>query len=61
MNEPSTNNVAQKTVMAKEEINLSSSEYFSNRHIGLMQFNLRVLEQALNEDYPLLELSLIHI
>ena len=55
MNEPSTNNVAQKTVMAKEEINLSSSEYFSNRHIGLMQFNLRVLEQALNEDYPLLE------
>jgi len=55
MNESSTNNVAQKTVMAEEEINLSSSEYYSNRHIGLMQFNLRVLEQALNEDYPLLE------
>ena len=56
MNEQSTNNSgSQKAAVAEEEINLSSSEYFSNRHIGLMQFNLRVLEQALNEDYPLLE------
>lgn len=56
MNEQSTNNSGtQKAAEAEEEINLSSSEYFSNRHIGLMQFNLRVLEQALNEDYPLLE------
>lgn len=54
MNEPSSNNITQKTT-EKEEINLNSSEYFINRHIGLMQFNLRVLEQALNEDYPLLE------
>ena len=55
MTEPSTNNVTQKATTAEEEINLSSSEYFINRHIGLMQFNLRVLEQALNENYPLLE------
>lgn len=56
MNEQSTNNSGtQKAAVAEEEINLSSSEFFSNRHIGLMQFNLRVLEQALNEDYPLLE------
>ena len=56
MNEQSTSNSGtQKAATAEEEINLSSSEYFSNRHIGLMQFNLRVLEQALNEDYPLLE------
>lgn len=54
MNESSSNNITQKTT-EKEEINLNSSEYFINRHIGLMQFNLRVLEQALNEDYPLLE------
>lgn len=54
MNEPSSNNITQKTT-EKEEINLISSEYFINRHIGMMQFNLRVLEQALNEDYPLLE------
>ena len=55
MAEPSTNNVTQRATTAEEEINLSSSEYFINRHIGLMQFNLRVLEQALNENYPLLE------
>ena len=54
MTDPSTNNITQKSG-EKEEINLNSSEYFINRHIGLMQFNLRVLEQALNEDYPLLE------
>ncbi len=56
MKEQSTSNSGTpKAVAVEEEINLSSSEYFSNRHIGLMQFNLRVLEQALNEDYPLLE------
>ncbi len=55
MPEPSTQTEDQKTTMAEEEININSSEYFINRHISLMQFNLRVLEQALNEDYPLLE------
>ena len=54
-NESSVNNVTQKTIVAEEEININSSEYFINRHIGLMQFNLRVLEQALSEEYPLLE------
>ncbi len=29
--------------------------YYINRHLSLMQFNLRVLEQALTESYPLLE------
>ncbi|MDM3872308.1 polyphosphate kinase 1 [Porticoccus sp. W117] len=37
------------------EINLSNPDYYINRHLSLMQFNLRVLEQALNEEYPLLE------
>lgn len=54
MTESPTNDT-QKPVMAEETINISSSEHFLNRHIGMMQFNLRVLEQALNEDYPLLE------
>lgn len=31
------------------------AELYINRHLSLMQFNLRVLEQALNESYPLLE------
>ena len=31
------------------------SAYYINRHLSLMQFNLRVLEQALTESYPLLE------
>lgn len=51
----SPTNDTQKSVMAEEAINISSSEHFLNRHIGMMQFNLRVLEQALNEEYPLLE------
>lgn len=55
MNESSISNVTQKTIVTEEEININSSEYFINRHIGLMQFNLRVLEQALGEEYPLLE------
>lgn len=54
MTESPTNDT-QTPVMAEETINISSSEHFLNRHIGMMQFNLRVLEQALNEDYPLLE------
>ena len=29
--------------------------YYINRHLSLMQFNLRVLEQTLTESYPLLE------
>ena len=37
------------------QINLASPEYYINRHLSLMQFNLRVLEQALDEEYPLLE------
>lgn len=37
------------------DVNLNSPELYINRHLSLMQFNLRVLEQALNEDYPLLE------
>ncbi|MGS2724762.1 polyphosphate kinase 1 [Porticoccus sp. GXU_MW_L64] len=40
---------------AGDEINLSNPDYYINRHLSLMQFNLRVLEQALNEEYPLLE------
>jgi len=35
--------------------NLNAPALFINRHLSLMAFNLRVLEQARNEDYPLLE------
>ena len=34
---------------------LQQPAHYINRHLSLMQFNLRVLEQALTESYPLLE------
>lgn len=35
--------------------NYLQPDFYLNRHLSLMQFNLRVLEQALNDQYPLLE------
>ncbi|GAA4651570.1 polyphosphate kinase 1 [Kistimonas scapharcae] len=34
---------------------LDNPEYYINRELSHLQFNIRVLEQSLNEDYPLLE------
>lgn len=34
---------------------LNNPEYYINRELSHLQFNIRVLEQAINEDYPLLE------
>ncbi len=34
---------------------LNNPEYYLNRELGHLQFNIRVLEQARNSDYPLLE------
>ncbi|WP_461481706.1 polyphosphate kinase 1 [Porticoccus sp.] len=54
MPEPPDHSV-QELAVTREKPDLSSAQYFINRHMSLMQFNLRVLEQALNGDYPLLE------
>ncbi|WP_461517715.1 polyphosphate kinase 1 [Porticoccus sp.] len=54
MPEPSDHPVQELNVN-REKLDITSAPYFINRHMSLMQFNLRVLEQALNEDYPLLE------
>ncbi len=43
------------TAEAPAAVNLDSADYYINRHLSLMNFNLRVLEQAFNESYPLLE------
>lgn len=40
---------------ASEANDYLRAELYINRHLSLMQFNLRVLEQALDERYPLLE------
>lgn len=36
-------------------IDVNSSEYYINRELSHLQFNIRVLEQALDETHPLLE------
>src|SRR5690606_23998131 len=36
-------------------IDLNSSEYYINRELSHLQFNIRVLEQALDETHPLLD------
>ncbi|NKB35437.1 MAG: polyphosphate kinase 1 [Pseudomonadales bacterium] len=37
------------------ELDLSSSEFYENRELSFLSFNLRVLEQAKNQQHPLLE------
>jgi polyphosphate kinase len=38
-----------------EEINFSNPELYLNRELSLLEFNWRVLQQALDPDVPLLE------
>ena len=42
-------------ISAEKVIDLNSSEYFINRELSHLQFNIRVLEQALDETHPLLD------
>jgi polyphosphate kinase len=46
----STTNDAEQT-----SIDLNSPEYYFNRELSHMQFNMRVLEQASDESHPLLD------
>ena len=52
--QPQNHSVQEPNVDANKP-DLNSANFFINRHISMMQFNLRILEQALNEEYPLLE------
>tara|TARA_R110001606_G_scaffold171956_4_gene318068 strand:- start:15567 stop:17654 length:2088 start_codon:yes stop_codon:yes gene_type:complete len=38
-----------------EAIDLSNPDYYINRELSLLQFNLRVLEQAMDDTHPLME------
>lgn len=39
----------------QDEFDLANPDYYENRELSYFKFNLRVLEQARNEDHPLLE------
>ncbi len=41
--------------MLRPQLDLDSHDLFLNRYLSQLQFNARVLEQALDESYPLLE------
>lgn len=51
----STEQVAAGTPVPSAISDLDSPEYYINRELSHLQFNIRVLDQALNESYPLLE------
>ena len=53
---PSPHSVTKSTsTVATTSIDLDNQDYYFNRELSHFQFNIRVLEQALHEDYPLLE------
>jgi hypothetical protein len=43
------------TANTENSIDLSSPEFYFNRELSHMQFNIRVLEQALDDAHPLLK------
>ncbi|WP_243409964.1 polyphosphate kinase 1 [Pokkaliibacter plantistimulans] len=54
--EPEKDTVVEEVVEEPvPSIDLSSPELYINRHLSHLHFNIRVLEQALDERYPLLE------
>ena len=42
------------TTDSNSEVDLANSEYYENRELSYFKFNLRVLEQAKDENHPLL-------
>ncbi|MDX1491781.1 MAG: polyphosphate kinase 1 [Pseudohongiellaceae bacterium] len=46
---------AAKRPTPSADIDLSSNDYYLNRELSYLQFNMRVLEQARNSSHPLLE------